>query len=499
MNFLYEAVDASGETTLGKIEATDATEAQRRLVQSGYRPLSIAPTTNSALTETPLPIRTPYDTPAQLQSQSQSQRSTVIQAQPRMTSAPMQVNQNTAMARQMLSQSSTGTASGMILSGNAAKTSTKTRAKTTLTTAPSTSGALPAVANASKLGGANSRDLMLFFQQLASLVKSGMTINSALDNLGPRTRNANISQTAREMANAAKTGGKVSDVMAQYPRIYPDHVVGMVRAGELGGFLEIALAEIAFTYEQNIALYKGAWLPKFLALQALFALPLGLPLMSSVFKVRPGGDLDLKANIHDYLIQAAIQFALCGILYFLVVLGARRLQLPQFRHFRDSLSLKMPPFGALQRQAALANFVRMLRRLYQAGVSPTQAWEGAMWTASNVVIREKLAGSYDMMQKGASFADAFTATGLFHDSIEQLLVTGQASGQMPEMLDQAAGYYQQQMEESASKVKRAIFLWGVRAMLVFGGILICWVAYSYFHGIFNFVDNFMKPAGGGDE
>ena len=495
MNFLYEAVDASGETTLGKIEANDATEAQQRLVQSGYRPLSIAPTTNSALAETPLPVRTPYDSSAQFQSQSQ--RSTVIQAQPRTASAPMQANQNTAAVAQRTT--GTGTGSGMILAGNAAKTSTRNRTKTTQAPAPSSSGALPAVANVSKLGGANSRDLMLFFQQLASLVKSGMTINSALDNLGPRTRNVNLAKTARDMADAAKAGGRVSDVMARYPRIYPDHVVGMVRAGELGGFLEIALAEIAYTYEQNIALYKGAWLPKFLALQAFLALPLGLPLMSSVLKVKPGGDMDMKANIHDYLIQAAIQLVICGILYFLVVFGARQLQLPQFRHFRDSLSLKMPPFGALQRQAALANFVRMLRRLYQAGVSPTQAWEGAMWTASNVVIRQKLAGSYDMMQKGASFADAFSATGLFHDSIEQLLVTGQASGQMPEMLDQAAGYYQEQVEESASKARRAMFLWGIRAMLVFGGILVCWVAYSYFHGMFNFVDNFMKPAGGGEE
>ena len=94
MNFLYEAVDANGATTLGKIEANDATEAQRQLVQSGYRPLSIAPT-NSTVAETPLPVRTPYDSSAQMQSQSQSQRSTVIQAQPRTHAAPMQANQNT--------------------------------------------------------------------------------------------------------------------------------------------------------------------------------------------------------------------------------------------------------------------------------------------------------------------------------------------------------------------------------------------------------------------
>ena len=480
MNFLYEAVDASGETTSGKIEANDAAEAQRRLVQNGYRPLSIAPTAS-----------------AQSQSQSQSQRSTVIQAQPRASSAPMQqTNQNAMIA---VKQTANRTGSGMILAGNAAKTAAKNRTGTLKSSAPKATVA-PAIPNASKLGDVSTRDLMLFFQQLAPLVKSGMTISAALDNLGPRTRSANLSQTAREMADAANAGGKISDVMERYPRIYPDHIVGMVRAGEFGGFLEIALAEIAYTYEQNLALYKGAWLPKMLALQGFLALPFGLPLVSSIMKVRPGGDLNFAANIHDYLVQAfLIQLPICLALYFLVMFGAKRLQLPQFRRFRDYWSLKMPPFGGLQRQAALGNFVRMLRRLYQSGVSPIQAWEGAMWTASNVVIREKLAGSYAMMQGGASFADAFAATGLFHDSIEQLIITGQASGAMPEMLDRAAGFYQEQVEESASKVRRAMLTWGVRGMIVFSGILICWVAYSYFHGMFHFVDDFMKPASGGDE
>ena len=483
MNFLYEAVDVNGATTLGKIEAQNAAEAQQRLLQSGYRALSLAPTVT--------------EKPASYDLQAQGQRSTVIQAQPRaLIPAPTTSSvQNTAVTKQTANR----TGGGMILAGSAAKTSTKNRTKTTQTAAPN-SALANAIANASKLGGVNSNDLMLFFQQLAPLVKSGMTINSALDNLGPRTRNANLSQTAREMADAAKSGGRISDVMAQYPRIYPDHIVGMVRAGELGGFLEVALAEIAYTYEQNIALYKGAWLPKMLAMQAFLALPFGLPLMSSILKVRPGGDLNLAANIRDYLIQAfLIQLPICLALYFLVVFAIKRLQLPQFRRFRDSWSLKMPPFGALQQRAALANFVRMLRRLYQSGVAPMQAWEGAMWTASNVVIREKLAGSYEMMQSGASFGDAFAATGLFHDSVEQLIMTGQASGQLPEMLDRAADYYQQQVEESAAKVRRAMFAWGVRAMIIFGGALLCFMAYSYFHGMFNFVDNFMKPAGGGDE
>ena len=131
----------------------------------------------------------------------------------------------------------------------------------------------------------------------------------------------------------------------------------------------------------------------------------------------------------------------------------------------------------------------MLRRLYHAGIMPIHAWEGAMNTASNVVIRDQLARSYELMQSGSTLSDAFASTGLFADQVEQMVFTGQQSGQVVEMLDQAAAYYEQRAEEATGKARFMMLRIGILAMLIFGGIAVCWMAKSYFAGIFNIVDN----------
>jgi type IV pilus assembly protein PilC len=343
---------------------------------------------------------------------------------------------------------------------------------------------LPARSDVSDLAGVSTRDMMLFFRQFASLVHSGINLYGALENLAPRTPNKNLAQAAREMAEQARMGGSVADVMDRYPRIFPDHLVNTLRAGETGGFVEIALSEIAQNYEQNIALYRGSWIPKTMAIQAFFLLFLVQPLFSSLFS-----SMDMAANMALYfklLLFRNLPIAcliLLGIRY-----GAKRIQLPQYKRWRDEMALRLPPFGDLQRQAAIATFLRMLRRLYHAGIAPINAWEGAMSTAGNIVIRERLASSYQLMQQGCSLSDAFAATGLFTNQVEQMVFTGQESGQVVEMLDQATDYYQEQVDEAHRKSRFMMLRLGILAMLVLGGAAALWMTKTYFQGMFSFVD-----------
>ncbi len=462
MNYFYEAIDESGKSVLGKMDATSAAEVQQRLLQSGYRPQSIAP--NPAVATAPPPA-------------VQNQVTLNGVANPTLGPQTMMPMGQGMAAAQSASQNVNVT-----FAGSAARVAGKqNRTRTSQTPLPVLT---PAAPTASTLGGVKTKDLMLFFQQLASLLRSGMTIYAALDNLAGRTRNPNLARTAREMAEQAHTGGRISDVMAHYPRIYSEPLVGKVRAGELGGFLEIALAEIADDFQKNIALYRTAWIPKLMAIQALFALAIAQPFFSSLFS-----SMDIRANIELYLklvLFRNIPIAL-GV-YALILYGGRLLQLPKYRRLRDEWSLRIRPFGPLQRQVALANFLRTLRRLYSAGLSPAAAWEGAMNTASNVIIREELASAYTRMQQGASLPEAFAATGLFADPVEQLIATGQQSGEVVEMLDQAVDYYQTRAEEATGKARFMMLRLGILAMLILGGAAICWMAYTYTHGMFDFVD-----------
>ncbi|MCW3095579.1 MAG: Type secretory pathway, component PulF [Chthonomonadaceae bacterium] len=459
MDYLYEAVDPSGRTVMGKIDANDEVEVRRKLTQMGYRPQTVAA----------------------------AQNTTAAAVAPRQTGmGSVAVTPNLVRNGVQTGTQTAARGSSITLAGNAAKLGTRTTAQTqgrTSTALNSNFLLNPVNPNASKLGGVSTKDLAFYFQQLAPLVKSGMTIYTALDNLAARTPNKNLAQTAREMAEAARKGQRISDVMELYPRIYPDHIVGMVRAGEMGGFLEIALAEIALNFEQNIALYKGMWIPKLMASQAIYLLPIIVPLMPCIF-----ASMDFAANMVLYLKWELVLLPLTALFHLLLIQSAKQARLPQYRRFRDSMSLQIPAFGNLQRVAALSAFVRMLRRLHHAGVAPIQAWECAMNTADNVIIREKLASSYTLMNQGASFSDAFAATGLFDNQIENLVITGQQSGEIVESLDKAADHYQERVFDATVRAKRVMWSMGLTTMLVLGGGAICWLTYSEYHSMFGWVD-----------
>lgn len=457
--FFYEAVAPDGQTIVGKVEAQDAAEVQRTLVHQGYRPQSIAPTQS-------------------VPSVTASNRAIAV--------VPSVVVMPSAASQSVVTVPRTAP-NNITLAGNAARTQSRTRtASQTVSKNADLIG--------SSLGGVKSGELMNFFQQFAALVKSGMTVYAALDNLAGRNANKNLAQTLREMAEAARQGSSISDVMTCYPRIYESHIVGMIRAGELGGFLDIVLGEIALNYEQNVALYKGSWLPKSIALQAFFTIPIVQPFFGSLFS-----SMDFAANMALYAKLVLFRnVPIAALILLAVIFASRSLQLPRYRTWRDTMALKLPPFGELQRQASLSAFVRMLRKLYHAGVSPVFAWEAAMNTASNSVIREKLGQAYGIMQNGGSLGDAFTATGLFDNGIEQTVITGQMSGQVVESLDQAAQFYQDRVEEYAEKSRKAMKRLGTMAMIVFGGIALLLMVKTYFSGMFGFIEKMFPEVYGGE-
>ncbi|HLV81885.1 MAG TPA: type II secretion system F family protein [Chthonomonadaceae bacterium] len=494
MNYFYEAIDSTGNSVVGKIEAADETEVQSKLAQMGYRVQSVAAsqTMMPGLPPDlpPLPAtHTPAESPDPLHSPSSQALRSPVPSVPtpagQVVRTPILESQVTLHLQTPQPAASPSIATPprgieITMSGNAARLAgrvapVRTRRQPAQPPSPSTPAA--------KLGGVRTRDLFFFFQQLASLVHSGITIHAALDNLAARTPNANLARTAREMADAARAGGRISDVMAHYPNIYHEHIVGLVRAGELGGFLEIALAEIAENFERNIALYRGSWIPKLMAGQALLTLAFAEPLFPTLFP---------NADFKGYLLLLLRNLLIALLIYLGARFAAGKLQTAQYRRKRDEWALRMPAFGNLQRQAAITAFLRMLKRLYQAGIGPAEAWEGAASTAANSAIRARLSEAGALVRQGATIPDAFAATGLFTNSVEQLIVTGHQSGQMVEMLDQAGTYYQEQTNEATNRARFMILRLGINAMLILGGAALIWMTYSYFHGIFTWVDTYFK-------
>jgi type IV pilus assembly protein PilC len=406
--FRYEAIDRTGQTVMGAMQAATEAEVQQRLIAKGFRPGVIIPPVSN---------------------KPSSAQNSVPPLQPGIAS--------------------------------------------------SVTSSIPVKG---KVGKANAYWKSLFFRQFCTLVHSGISLYQSLDSLAARARPASLAKAAAEMRDEAKSGGRISDAMARYPELFQPHVIGSVRAGETGGFMEIVLDEIAAGYEMEVQFYKNLWIPKALVVQELFALAIAEPLFPYIFP---------KGNYREYLILAfGRNCAIALVILLLCKIGYALFQKPRFRALHDRLILKIPVFGDLSRQNSLSTFVRMLRRLSAAGLGPIVAWEGAMNAAPNSVIRERLAEAWQQIRNNAPLHDAFSSTHLFATEAEQLIATGVMSGQVIEMLDQVTQFYQQNVSKAFTSSRFTLFRMSIIMFLILMGAVLIIMTKTYFDSIFKYADTF---------
>jgi type IV pilus assembly protein PilC len=326
-------------------------------------------------------------------------------------------------------------------------------------------------------------DRALFFRQLASLVRAGISPFAALSDLGPRLANPAMREVAATMGASAHAGATLSSAMEQYPDLFQPHHIATVRAGETGGFLEIALDEIALEAEQEQAFYKGMWLPKVLVVQELFALALVQPLFPTLF---PNNE-PLRYLGLVFLRNVPIAVAVMLLVRWLW----GRIHAPNAAGRRDQWTLRIPVFGDLSRQRSLAAFIRMLRRLYGAGLMPINAWEGAAQVVPNSVLRTRLEDARSMMQQGVPLHEAFRATGLFASEAEQLIATGVMSGEVVEMLDRVAEYYQNNVQRALDSSRFWMYRLAFALFLAMSGAVLILMAKTYFEAVFDFTKDWV--------
>lgn len=328
------------------------------------------------------------------------------------------------------------------------------------------------------------KDQALFYRQFASLIRAGISVYQALDNLAPRLSPPKMQEITHRMSHTAQSGGSISDVMQEYPSIFPSHAVGAVRAGEMGGFLDIVLDELATDIEQEIALHRGVWLPKTIFVQGLIGLFIIQPIFPSLW---PNDNFSLFLKL--VLFRNLPLLVLTVLVYHLIV---RVWMSPGNAWRKDIWTLKMPIVGNLVRQRSLASFIRMLRRLYHAGLPPHTAWAGATAVATNSQIRKKLSEAEQLIKNNVPIHEAFARTQLFTSEAEQLLATGVQSGEVIEMLDRIAEYYQEQVNQAFGQARFWMMRLGINGLLITGGAAFIYLTYYYFYTVMHFTDNWVK-------
>jgi len=305
------------------------------------------------------------------------------------------------------------------------------------------------------------KTLMVFTRQLATLIDSGLPLLRGLNVLGKQERDVVLKKTINGLADAVQGGSTFSEGLAQSPRIFNNLYVNMVRAGEVGGVLEVVLARLA-EFQEKAQKIKNKVVAAMVYPLIVLVLAAAIMTFLLVFIVPK-----FEAIFHDMLGDKplpTITLFVIGVSNFiknhgLVLLGVIIAVVAAYKFFArttrgraliDRFKLRVPLFGDLLRKTAISRFSRTLGTLVTSGVPILQALNITRETAGNSVIAGAIAQVHDSVKEGESIVQPLEASAVFPPMVISMIDVGEETGQLPEMLLKIAEVYDDEVDNSVS-------------------------------------------------
>ena len=338
---------------------------------------------------------------------------------------------------------------------------------------------IPGLGNRTKL-----KDLAVFGRQFATMTSSGMSLLRSLAILEEQTTAPTLKKAVGEVRTDVAAGVSLSSAMAKHDKVFPRLMVAMIRAGEAGGMIDSALLQIAESLEKDTALrgkIKSALTYPAIVLAFTFVLIAGVlifivPIFEAMFK-NLGGELPA---ITQFLVDASHNMWWIGPLFLVVTIGGttvfkRRLrESAELRLAFDRFKLRMPVFGPLFRKLAMSRFARNLGLLLNVGVPVMQALAVVGETTGNEVINAAMKDVQAAVRDGQPMSSALRHHKIFPEMVTQMIEVGEESGQISQMLDKVADFYDREVDSAAESLTASIEPIMVLVMgAVVGGMVIC--------------------------
>jgi type IV pilus assembly protein PilC len=326
------------------------------------------------------------------------------------------------------------------------------------------------------------KDLAIMSRQLATMVGSGLSLLRALTILADQTENKKLARTLGIVRTQVETGAAFSEALARHHEIFPPLMIHLVRAGEMGGFLDQALESVAGTFEADVKLrqtVKSALTYPVVVLIMAVVATIGMivfivPIFEQMF-ADLGGELPLPTQILVVLSKNmawVIPLLVVGIVVF-AVWWRKHKNDDKVRAFLDPLKLKMPVFGDLMRKVALARFARNFSTMTRSGVPILQALGIVGETSGNWVIIQALQKVQDSVRAGRSVSAPLAEEAVFPPMVVQMIAVGEDSGSMEQMLGKIAEFYDEEVQSTTESLTSLIEPLMIAVIgIVIGGMII---------------------------
>ena len=307
-------------------------------------------------------------------------------------------------------------------------------------------------------------DKMAFFQQLATLVSSGTPLLEAISIAAEQSQSRRLRAILREVAGRVAAGSSLHAVLGDYREIFEDHWIEVVGTGEVSGKMGMVLCELNVQIRESCETRRkvvGALTyPIILLIVAVAVVACMLwfvvPTFANMFR-----EMNAKLPSVTQYVMSASDFIVAYGIY--VVLGvvvlaiaiSQYLRTDQGRRRIGAIGLVMPTVGDLMIQSAMYRFASNLGLLLKSGV-PMLETLASLSTVfrGNPLYRDAILRARTRVAAGQPLADSLEETGLFTSMMTNVVRLGEASAQLPGVMEQIAPYYKEKMHGFIAKVTK---------------------------------------------
>lgn len=317
-----------------------------------------------------------------------------------------------------------------------------------------------------QLRGVSAVDKIFFTQNLQVMVRAGLSLAAALNTIAEQTRRRNFADIIRGLATKVERGIPMSDAMTQYPRVFPDLYVNMVRAGEKSGKLDEVLEQLTIQLRKNhsiVSKIRGAMTYPIIVVLAMIGIGTAMmivviPKISSVFE-----DANVALPLATRLLIGTSNFLVARgwwLLAGVVVVSAAFARLAHTRRGQrlwHGTVLRLPIVSPIVKKINLAKFSRTFSSLLKTDIPIANAFHITASTLGNALYRDAVEEASDRVKKGVAVATMLRDyPRLFPPLITQMTAVGEETGTLDTILNELASFYEEDVDRTMDNLATVI-------------------------------------------
>jgi type IV pilus assembly protein PilC len=344
--------------------------------------------------------------------------------------------------------------------------------------------------------------LTAFTRQLATLVDAGLPLLRGLRVLEKQEKHPTLKEIIGQLGISIEGGSTFSEALAQHPKVFNRLYVNMVKAGELGGVLEVVLARLSEFMEKAQKIkgkvvaamfYPAAVITVAVVILAVLMIWV-VPKFKDIFKdMLPGQSLPgftrFVLGVSEAISQNFIVTFICLVL--LVAAFFSFIRTRAGRRLFDKFKLNMPVLGPVISKVAISRFTRTLGTLVSSGVPILQALTIVKETSGNVIVGAAVGAVHESVKEGETITAPLEASGVFPPMVISMVDVGEQTGALPEMLMKIADNYDDEVDNAVAAMTSLL----EPIMIVFLAVIVGSIVIALFLPLIKLMEQVGEPEG----